>query len=163
MDSVSKINLACGREYLDGYLNVDNGSFYPDAKIDLRENIETMGWVGETIDEVRLSHFAMYLRPEQMSKLLKRWCGWLKNGGKIVIETIDVKKVAKIVADAKTAEEMNSWGLTNLYGNPLTCPHQWGWCPKTLTSALYEAGFSDVKITKGTKKPSRDFTATATK
>lgn len=162
-NTVTKINLACGNDYLEGFYNVDDQSMYPNCKVDLKSDIKTLEMPLESLETVKLSHFAMYLRPEEMTSLLKRWHGWLKNGGKIEIETIDVKKVCKIVVSAKTSEEMNSWGLINLFGNPKTCPHQWGWSPKTLTAALYQAGFSDVKIGKGLKKPSRDFLAIAIK
>lgn len=163
MDSVSKLNLACGNEYADGHWNVDDCSMYPSIKVDQRDDITKMSWKLDSLDVIRLSHFAMYLRPEAMSRLLVRWKSWLKNGGKIEIETIDVKKVANIVATSNDIEEINTWGLTNLFGNPVTCPHEWGWSPRTLTVALHQAGFSDVKVGKGTKKPGRDFLITAIK
>ena len=163
MDSLSKLNLACGHEYLDGYINIDDCSMYSALKVDKQANILELDFSPATITEVRLSHFAMYLRPESMSSFLNRCKIWLVLGGKLEMECIDIKKVAKIVSSEKSIDKLNRWGLTNLFGNEITKPHQWGWSPATLMVALYQAGFSDVKVSKGNKKPDRDFLIIAIK
>lgn len=163
MEKITKINLACGTEYLEGFCNIDNGSFYPNAKIDRKADIRKLNWKKNSLDYIRLSHFIMYTRPEELNKLVSKWKGWLKNGGTIEIETINIKKVAQIVADPKNQEELNKWGLTNIFGNPKTCPHQWGWTPGSLSLLLKENGFTGIKQFKGDKKPGRDFKMIAIK
>ena len=158
-----KYNLASGNDYKEGYINVDNCSMFPECKTDLKADLREMIVIFNTVDEIRLSHFAMYLRPKEVVELLAKWYGWLKQGGKFELECIDIKKVSRIVASGQPQSVLDSWGLVNLYGNEQTKTHQWGWTAKSLTPLLFQAGFSEVKVKKGLKKPNRDFLIIATK
>jgi len=162
MDSASKLNLACGKEYLDGYVNIDNCSMY-DCHVDLEADIRTMKWNENSLDEIRLSHFMMYVRPEEARVLFKRWFSWLKKGGVLDIETIDVQNVASIVAMGDGPSEINDYGLVNLFGTDRTGPHRWGWYRESLLTELYDAGFKTCRIRDGKKKPKRDFRVLAIK
>ena len=57
-----KLNLASGQMYLDGYINIDNMSMYNGSmKVDKQADIFTLDWEDNTVDEIILSHFAMYI------------------------------------------------------------------------------------------------------
>ncbi len=161
MASFSKLNLACGKEYLPGYWNVDDCSMWPDSKVDSIQDIITMKCDNNTIDEIRVSHFIMYTRPEELQPLLKRWYGWLKEGGKFVIESSDFRKLCEIVLN--NVDNVDSHGKTNIFGNPTTCPHRWGWSPDEVIFELYNAGFKECSLGRGEKKPDRDFKIIAIK
>ena len=154
-----KINLGSGHEYKEGYINVDDGSIF-DAKRDVTADLFTYDREPESVDEILLSHIVMYIRPEELKPLLKRWYGWLKKGGRIIIETSDINKAMKIALGSSKSEE---WGMINIFGTPETGPHRWGWSPAALTVEIYHAGFRDLKYSKGDKKPERDYKLTATK
>lgn len=158
-----KYNLASGNDYLEGWTNVDDCSMFPDCKVDVKENIFALAISPNSVDMCRLSHFIMYTTPEMLKPLLANLYSFLKQGGTMEIECIDVKKVSKIVASSQPQSVIDSWGLTNLFGNAITSPHKWGWTAKSLTPLLYQAGFSEVKVKKGVKKPNRDFLIIATK
>jgi predicted SAM-dependent methyltransferase len=74
-------------------------------KVDKQADIFTLEWEDNTVDEIILSHFAMYIELNQMPYLLKRWYGWLKPGRKIIIETGNVKAIAKYILE--TMIQMN--------------------------------------------------------
>lgn len=158
-----KLNLGCGYEYLKGWKNIDNKKMFPDIKVDESADIFTLAYPDNSVDTIRLSHVAMYFRPEQMSVLLYRFYNWLTEGGKLEIETIDLYKIVKLLANETDPVKLNDWGLVNLFGTDKTGPHVWGWTQKTLNNALNEAGFKHRITFKGRKKPNRDFLIIATK
>jgi ubiquinone/menaquinone biosynthesis C-methylase UbiE len=156
-----KLNLACGQDYLDGYINIDNKSMYQgNMRVDREGDVFTLEWEDNSVDEILLSHFAMYIGLEEMPTLLKRWYRWLKEGGKIVIETGNVKSIAKFILENDDPDLINSSnGVMQLFGWQSTAGHKWAWCPETLAWELHKAGFKDLEAGGGYfhKNPERDF------
>ena len=156
-----KLNLASGQMYLEGYINIDNMSMYDGSmKVDKQADIFTLEWEDNTVDEIILSHFAMYIELNQMNQLLKKWYGWLKDGGKIIIETGDVKAISKYILETDDPDLINgSNGVMQLFGWESTKGHKWAWCEQTLGMSLFEAGFKDIKTGRGYfhNNPIRDF------
>lgn len=160
----SKLNLACGQDYLDGWINIDNNSMFPGSKVDLNKDILTLDWPENSVEEIRVSHFVMYTRPEELAPLLKRWYSWLKKGGKLEIETSNLDKLVDIVASNISQESVDDYGLTNLFGTLKTGPHRWAWSPTSLANlVILNTDFDNLKVTEGRKKPSRDFLLTCIK
>jgi predicted SAM-dependent methyltransferase len=154
-----KVNLASGRRYLDGYTNVDNLSMNPNAKVDVVADIRKFNLPKNSVDEIFLNHFMMYLTPSVALRLFKRWYRWLKDGGKLIIETSDSKKLAKMIID-------NPLMVEQMFGYGDTAGHKWSYCEETLVSLLIDqVGFSHVEIVDGGthERPDRDITVTCTK
>lgn len=87
-----KIHLGCGGTYLDGYVNID----YPtddktimNVKADLYQDIRTLEYADNSIDEIRSHHLLEHFNRVDALKMLAKWRRWLKPGGKLVIETPD--------------------------------------------------------------------------
>ena len=57
---MKKLNLACGPVYLDGYINIDNKSHFPNIKVDMNADVFDLEFEENSIDEIVVSHFAMY-------------------------------------------------------------------------------------------------------
>jgi hypothetical protein len=156
-----KLNLASGHMYLDGYINIDNKSMYNgNMKIDKEADIFTLEWENNTVDEIILSHFAMYIPYQEMGNLLKRWFGWLKKDSILLIETGNVKSIAKHILETNEPGEINGPnGVMQLFGWETTAGHKWAWCPETLGTLMYEAGFNSVEVGEGYfhQNPKRDF------
>ncbi len=87
-----KIHLGCGGTYLEGYVNID---FPPDSKTimsvkaDVYQDINTLEYPENSLDEIRSHHLFEHFNRVDALKLLAKWRGWLKPGGKLVIETPD--------------------------------------------------------------------------
>jgi ubiquinone/menaquinone biosynthesis C-methylase UbiE len=162
-----KLNLASGQMYLDGYINIDNMSMYNGSmKVDKQADIFTLDWEDNTVDEIILSHFAMYIELNQMDQLLKKWYGWLKPTGRIVIETGDVKTIAKYILETDDPDLINgSNGVMQLFGWESTKGHKWAWCKQTLGLSLFQAGFRNIETGRGYfhNNPIRDFLIIGTK
>ena len=162
-----KLNLACGQMYLEGYINIDNKSMYHgNMNIDQIGDVFTLEWEKETVDEILLSHFAMYIPFNEMKTLLNRWYSWLKPQGKLIIETGNVKTIAQNILNTDNPKEINGPnGVMQLFGWETTAGHKWAWCPETLSSLMFEAGFKDVSVGDGHfhNNPQRDFLLVAIK
>ena len=50
-----KLNLGCGKDYIDGWVNVD---FYDDSKCDVTHDLEEFPWPWEddSVSEIRIIH-----------------------------------------------------------------------------------------------------------
>lgn len=161
MNEVVKLNLASGQMYLDGYINIDNKSMYHgNMKVDMEGDVFSLKWENHSVDEILLSHFAMYIPFQEMTILLKRWYNWLKPDGKLIIETGNVKAIAKHILENNKPDEINgSNGVMQLFGWETTAGHKWAWCPETLGDLLYKSGFREVQVGEGIfhSNPVRDF------
>ena len=49
---MKKLNLACGPVYLDGYINIDNKSHFPDIKVDMNADVFDLEFEENSIDEI---------------------------------------------------------------------------------------------------------------
>lgn len=162
-----KLNLAAGRQKLPGYINIDNKTCYNgDFDVDVDADIFTLDWEKDSVDEILLSHFMMYVPYEQALTLLTKWFSWLKPGGKILIETGDLKAIAKLIVESDSPDEINGdFGLKQVFGWGDSVGHKWCWCPETLRPLVEKAGFKNVMIYNGKyhAQPARDFLLIANK
>lgn len=158
-----KYNLACGLDYREGYINVDDGSMLG-TKFDIKENLFDFRIPKNSADEIFLSHFMMYLLPEQALRLFERWYFGLKKDGQFIIETSDAKKLARIIAHSMKPSEINS-AITQFYGAGATRGHTWIWSEETMVPLLKYVGFNKMKKIDGGshKRLDRDITIVATK
>ncbi|MBF0554506.1 MAG: glycosyltransferase [Nitrospirae bacterium] len=83
-----KLNLACGDDYREDYINVD---FFPKpgAKIDSAFDVKIIPYEDNSVDEVRASHIIEHFDFHEIPKILEEWYRVLKPGGKLFIETPD--------------------------------------------------------------------------
>lgn len=162
-----RLNLACGRAYLDGYVNIDNKSMYDgQMKVDIEADVLALDWRGNSVDEILLCHFMMYIPIEEAQAQIKKWFGWLKKGGKLIIETGDLKAIARTIlvsSDPKIINGTNA--VMQLFGWDTTKGHKWAYCYDTLAPLLAEAGFKEIGWCYGGyhQRPERDITITAIK
>ena len=158
-----KYNLACGKDYREGYINVDNGSMFT-SKVDIDADLNEFSISREEADTILVSHFVMYLTPQNAITLFERWNFGLKKGGQLILEMQDLKKLAKTILESKEASEINNQ-VVQFYGAGATRGHVWTWCEETLTPLLKYSGFTNIERFEGGLKNrlDRDFTLIATK
>tara|TARA_Y100000310_G_C20699729_1_gene828597 strand:+ start:3748 stop:4239 length:492 start_codon:yes stop_codon:yes gene_type:complete len=157
---MTKLNLGSGPHYMEGYINIDNYSqYHGNFRVDQEADFFTLEWENNQIDEIIASHIAMYIDRSWMPILLKRWCGWLKEGGVLIMETGNVKKVAQTILDFDDPSIIEGdYGMKQLFGWDTTAGHTWAWCPETLKPLFLEGGFTTVNIKNGVfHNPQRDF------
>jgi hypothetical protein len=162
-----KLNLACGKDFREGYVNIDDKSMYEGKfKVDKQADVLSLEWQNDSVDEILCLHFAMYIHVLEMPQQLKKWFGWLKKGGKLVIETGDLKKICKNILETSDPKIINGTnGVMQLYGWETTAGHKWAWCYDTLAPLLAGAGFKEIGWTYGGthQRMERDITITSVK
>lgn len=159
----TKYNLACGKDYRENYINVDNGSMF-NHSVDVSADVLAYRINRNSADEILLSHFMMYVEPPTALALFEGWYFGLKKGGKLVIETQDLKKLSNLIVKSDNPQVINS-SVIQFYGTGLTRGHKWTWCEDTLTPLLRYVGFIKFEVKDGGlhDRPDRDLTIIATK
>lgn len=162
-----KLNLASGMMYLDGYVNIDNFSMYGGRmKADKMEDVLKLQWEEGTVDEILVCHFMMYIPPLEAQAQVNKWFSWLKPGGKLIIETGNVKMIAQTILNSDDPNIINGTnGVMQLFGWATTVGHKWAWCYETIAPLLATSGFREMGWKYGGlhQRPERDLTITATK
>ena len=68
-----KLNLGCGKDYIDGWINVD---FYDDLNCDVTHDLEEFPWPWDdnSISEIRIQFCIMgFVYRDDMGSNLRRW------------------------------------------------------------------------------------------
>jgi len=91
-----RLNLGCGKNYLEGYVNVD---LYTD-KVDVKDDItilDKVRWrIGtKKVNEIYSAHSLMCVPETQLLDTLKLWWDFLRDEGVLIIETVDLDKQIK--------------------------------------------------------------------
>ncbi len=162
-----KLNLACGRDYREGYVNIDDKSMYEGKmNVDLVADVLSLEWEKNTVEEILVLHFAMYIHVTEMQEQINKWYSWLKKDGVLIIETGDLKALARTILISDKPDIINGTNaVMQLFGWDTTAGHKWAWCYDTLAPLLAKAGFKEIGWTYGGthNRPERDITITAIK
>jgi hypothetical protein len=64
-----KLNLGCGTDYIDGWINVDNGN----VRCDVNHDIEVFPWPFETssVEKIKMQHILEHVSKENFIPLLR--------------------------------------------------------------------------------------------
>jgi len=148
-----KINLGCGKRYLEGYLNIDvEESKY----VDLKANILSLDFEKESVSVVSLVYVIEHIDFLKVKPFLEKVYSWIKKDGQLILEFPDIIKVAKCVLKLRNNIEKlqeDSLGIRGFYGEPtmnmtIYDYHKWGWSENTIKSLLKEIGFRKIYIEK---------------
>lgn len=162
-----KLHLGCGENYLKGYLNIDfPQTHHPvqrQTKPDLQTDLTTLSYPEDSIAEIRLHHvFEHFDRPTAL-RLLIDWYLWLREGGRLVIETPDFKSSIQTFLQSDSPKQAKI--LRHLFGS-----HEAGWA--THKDAWYAAkfklyltrlGFAKISIKRSKWQSTENITVTAVK
>jgi len=145
-----KLHLGCGSQYMEGYINIDhppedhsviipNVNVYADITKDLF-------FPSNTVDEIRSHHvFEHFNRVEALVQLIK-WHGWLKIGGKLIIETPDIMGSVAQLAGPHTGYKERMAVIRHLVGDQSS---EWGfhvdqWSKERFEYTLRLLGFEHI-------------------
>ena len=145
-----RLHLGCGQQRMDDYLNID---YPPDRhavmrpKADAFADILDLNFPPGSVDEVRLHHVFEHFPRVTALGLLIRFHGWLRLGGKLLIETPDLLGCSeRMLQDPSFSVRM---GLTrHLAGDQSS---SWGyhvdhWFPQRFKQSLPALGFDELDI-----------------
>lgn len=144
-----KINLGSGRDYRDGWINVD--AHYP-GPINVNNDIVTLPSFRNGIAvEMLASHSLEHLGKQQGIRALKRWYQVLKPGGLLTIIVPNIPIFMKLWVEAYEKGEPDVWGFRSqtIWGNQDTEGeyHRYGYDQERLHYLLQKLGYVDIVIT----------------
>lgn len=162
-----RLHLGCGERYLEGYINIDlpasSHTVQSGKTPDVHADITTLKYADGSVDEVRLHHvFEHFDRPTAL-RLLIEWYLWLREGGKLVIETPDL--MASLPALQSSSPELQFRTLRHLFGSheAAWALHKDGWYANKFEIYLRELGFQIAAIERNEWQNTHNITVTATK
>jgi len=143
-----KLNLGCGLDKREGYVNVDvRKDVNPDVTVDLEKELLSR-WGDGTIEEILAKDFLEHLSWRRVRDFLRDCYRCLKKGGKLLIQTPDLEAIAKkFVLDLQYSgdfEELSYWvyGCQDYPENL----HKAGFTIQAMKKLLEEIGFQVLEI-----------------
>ena len=136
-----RLNLGCGFDHREGYLNVDFQAFHdPDLIADARDlpMLPTGGY-----DEVVAQDVLEHLERQDVDPALREWARLLRPGGILVLRVPDVIGVARLLSGTRSVEQHRLL-VQNLFGTQAYTGdyHHCGFTELTLRASLHDAGFA---------------------
>ena len=145
-----RLHLGCGEQHFAGYVNLD---YPPDnhnvmnVRADAYANILDLKFPAGSVDEVRLHHvFEHFNRVTALAMLIK-WHGWLKEGGRLRLETPDLVGSAKILASSSPLN-LKMAASRHLAGDQAAswAYHLDHWFPERYEHTLRKLAFDQIEI-----------------
>lgn len=137
-----KLNLACGSDYVDGWINVD---LYSESKVDARFDVSKIPYDDNSVDEIKAFHIIEHFDWKKGNEVLAEWSRVLKPGGRLYIETPDF--LASCIEFANATPEQR----VHLYGHFFSQAwipgqqHLFLFTEEQLSLQLQWAGFDNIK------------------
>lgn len=129
-----KINVGCGTERLDGYINVD--PFVEGADHDWDACHLEVG--DSSVDEICAYHVIEHLNRDEGYTAIAHWFQKLRPGGRVVVECPDLRQVCIDYLEGR--EE----GITGIFGNQTHAGqvHGWGYTLESLSQVFESVGLA---------------------
>lgn len=131
-----RINLGCGRNHKDGYINIDNDEL---VNPDLKKHIMELDYPEGSVDVIYLSHVLEHLPLSSEATLIKHMVRWLKKGGTLKIAVPDIETICMFIAGGNTELILWHWLYGSGEDNPMS--HFWGYTKEILKQILEGQGF----------------------
>lgn len=139
---MTKLHLACGNDYTEGYINVD---LYNTSKIDQQFDIRKVPYSTNSVDEIKAFHVIEHFDWFEIHDVFQEWLRVLKPGGRLWAETPDLLETCKKFVEA---DQDGRW---NLYGHLFSeawipgQTHKFLFTEFQLTDVLTKIGFVKIK------------------
>lgn len=154
-----KLNLGCGDQLLDGFINVDKY----DKEADVQADIVELPFEDNTVEMITAYQVIEHIPYNKSEQMFKEMYRVLQDGGKAILETPDIDVVCrKILEDGLTDQWM--FNLVGEYYRPwdknryddwehnASSIHRNPWNYERLCRFAYEAGFREVN-----RRPEADY------
>ncbi|CAB4176295.1 Methyltransferase type 11 [uncultured Caudovirales phage] len=111
--------------------------------VDILSDVKKLPFEDDTVDEILTVNLVDHIRLQEIPTMFNEWHRILKSGGKLIIDVGDAIGNAKLLADAKTDDELE-WALRLMYCHSRDefDSHRWGYTANYLTNVLQKYGFN---------------------
>lgn len=137
-----KLNLGCGKQRLEGFINVDIVGSGADVECDVQE----LPWPDAVADEVMAVHLLEHIPMLNAALAVKEWARVLKPGGRMVLELPCRDKVFQMIRDGVDEPMLVLWPL---WGDPrkqrtTADVHRWCWSKVEVAMLMRDAGMTEI-------------------
>ena len=147
-----KLNLGCGNEYRDGWVNVDiDNSKRTDICCDFI-NLKSH-FKEKSINHIYMMHSISYLNLWEALIFFKDAYNLLQTGGILEMEFPDTEKCSNLINESISFENyleavrgIYAFDLDQIKNREYYKPYAFGWSGKYMRDALRDIGFTDVSI-----------------
>lgn len=148
-----KINLGCGDNLIEGYMNIDKY----DPRADIEMDMADLKLPSDSADEIVIYQALEHTPWHQLNDILTNCYRTLKPGGKLIIEVPDLEVICRRILEEGLTQNSHD----NIYGGyhrPWDSNryedadfhkgsiHYQGFTCKKLTTALSKAGFDKARV-----------------
>lgn len=156
-ENKTKLHIGCGRNYFNGWINIDNNSDNNITKLDLNLDLRNpLPFKDDSVDFIYNEHFLEHLTAAEGLKALIEFRRILKPGGILRIAMPDLKDMINLYLNdnwkSDCAEFLKQFGLDFIQTkaeflniNMRAWGHKWVYDWEELNRRLREAGFSQIK------------------
>lgn len=146
-----KLNLGCGSKLIDGFENIDHTQLHPDVTV---ADIRDIGSLYEqnSIEEIRMIHVIEHFFKDEARDLLTQCFDILQFGGKIVIETPNLRKICEGYItkelDPKLVNELllGFYISTGVRDRTIDMLHKYWYDERTIMHMMGFVGFKHITI-----------------
>lgn len=144
-----KLHLGCGETYLNGYVNIDfpppKHTVQEISRADVYADIPRLVYPNAVVDEIRLHHVFEHFDRSTALRLLMEWYAWLKEGGRLIIETPDFHRCVEAFLRSTQANEQLKI-LRHVFGSQEAgwAIHYDGWYEAKFRLVLEAMGYRDL-------------------
>jgi len=132
-----KINLGCGNDYKEGYINVDK--YNNTNNVDYQWDLGKLEVEDKSIDEIYLSHVFEHIEINTIYSVLNHWNSKLKHNGRLVIRVPNLEWEIKLWLNSedKWKDIHRIYGSQSHEGNAHSC----GFTKESLPDLVKRFGF----------------------
>lgn len=147
---VIRLNIGCGKQLWDGFINIDSPGNWSGKKPDIETDIRKLPLPENYADEAHAIHVIEHFYAWEAADIVQEWIRVIKPGGVLVLECPNLEKLCWFfLYPGQMHDRMTMWGL---YGDPgyedASMAHKWAYTPETLGRLLEQLGMVDIKHMK---------------
>jgi len=145
-----RLNLGCGNQYMDDYINIDSDDT---ERVDVIADVRSLPFIDNSISVVEAYHLLEHIPRQQIEETLGEWIRVIKPHGKLIVELPDFERNCEDLIQAIKDKdwETANWNMMVIYGGDTPAPqdaHRWGYNANTINRLLNQVGFVEVKQTQ---------------
>ncbi|GAB4148778.1 MAG: hypothetical protein Fur0021_09050 [Candidatus Promineifilaceae bacterium] len=150
----TKLNLGCGYNILDGYVNIDKVQTTPQTIVG---NILTLDYPDQSVAEIYLRHVIEHFFEDEIRQLLQNCQRMLQVGGYLIVETPDFERIVEAWRSGALSKQLLNWTLFGFTAHETTRErdihmlHKYVFDVELLSTFLEEYGFAVTAVEKGVR------------
>lgn len=150
----TKLNLGCGYNILDGYVNIDKVQTTPQTIVG---NILTLDYPDQSVAEIYLRHVIEHFFEDEIRQLLQNCHRMLQVGGCLIVETPDFERIVEAWHSGALSKQLLNWTLFGFTAHETTRErdihmlHKYVFDVALLSAFLEQAGFAVTTVEKGVR------------